>query len=123
MPGSYGRGNGEETWELRHFGLVARGFRVASCGDHQPGELGPGAQPELAVDVGEVGLDRAHAEIQGSGDLLVRSPVGRERGDAPLALAELLSGWPPAADPPQLGPRLVSPQRRGQLLEDRQRPE
>src|ERR1700733_3174027 len=104
IPGSYGRGTGEETWELRDFGGRVPGFRAPAGG-----EFGPGADPELAVDVGEVGVDRAYAEIKGSGDLLVRSPVGPGGGGAPRARAELFSGWPPAADPSQLGPRLVSP--------------
>jgi hypothetical protein len=73
--------------------------------------------------MGEVGLDRAHAEVQNSGDLLVGPSLGRKRRDALLAIAELLLGRSPPADPQELGPCLIGPQRCAEILENRERPE
>jgi hypothetical protein len=44
---------------------------------------------ELAVDAGEVRLDRVHADEQGCCDLLVRATFGRERGDSRFRLRQL----------------------------------
>ena len=83
-------------------------------------ELGA-ADAELAVDVREVRLDRAHAHEELGGDLLVGAALGRELGDPPLGLGQLVGGRRAAADPPELRPRLLRPQPRAQLLEDRER--
>ena len=69
----------------------------------------------------EVRLDRADPHEQRRGYLLVAHSVGRELRDPRLGVCQLIPARPPAADPRQLGPRLVRPQPRAQLIEDRHR--
>jgi hypothetical protein len=84
----------------------------------QGGELGPVGDPELAVDPREVRLDRLGAHERGRRDLAVRHPRRRELRDAQLRGREL-GRRAPQADAPQLGPRLLRPRRRAELLEER----
>ena len=64
-------------------------------------------------------LHGAHAHEQLGGDLLVGPPGGRELRHARLGLCELVPFGSPAADPRQLRPRLLRPQPRAELPEDR----
>ena len=84
------------------------------------GELGA-AHAELAVDVGKVGLDRAHAHEELGGDLLVGAALGGKFGDPPFGLGQLLGGGCAAADPRQLGAGLLRPESGAELVEDRKR--
>src|SRR5262245_60936562 len=86
----------------------------------QSGEFGT-PHPELSIDVGQVRLDRAHAHEELGGDLLVRTALGGELGDALLRLGQLLFGGPPPADATELRPGLVRPQPCAELVEDRER--
>src|SRR5205823_2148805 len=52
---------------------------------HGTGELGSGADAELAVGVGEVDLDCLDGDVEGLCDLLVGHAVGGEMGDAAFA--------------------------------------
>src|SRR5262245_4280742 len=68
-----------------------------------------------------MGLDRADPHEQLCGDLLVGPTVGCHGGDLELSLSEVRCRAP-AADPAQFPVRLLGPQRRSELLEDRVRP-
>ena len=83
----------------------------------EPGGELCAADAELAVDVGEVGLDRAQPHVQLGGDLLVRAALGGELGDPPFRLGQLLRGGGASADPAQLGTRPLRPQGGAEILE------
>src|SRR5262245_8240371 len=61
------------------------------------GELGPAADPELAVGAGEVTLDGLEGHVQLLGDLAIRAALGRQPRDAELARGERLGPGPPRA--------------------------
>src|SRR5258708_23316159 len=65
---------------------------IASClgpGSRQDeGELGSGAQVELAQDLGELGRDVEHGDLEQLGDLRVRHPLAPEPGHVRLAQAQ-----------------------------------
>src|SRR5829696_1673705 len=86
------------------------------CGDAVR-ELGAGADAELAVDARQRRLDRVLREEERRRNFAVRAALGDEHGDPPLRLRQLVARRCPAADPCELGPRLLGPERRAQLLE------
>jgi len=51
-------------------------------------ELGAAGQPDLLLDVGAVGFDRSHAQIEMPGDLRVRVTEGDQAQDLDLALGQ-----------------------------------
>src|SRR5690348_8389234 len=82
------------------------------------GELAPRAEAELAVDPGQVRLDRLRARERRGGDLPVRTAGRRELGDPPLARGQGPRRARPQADARELLPRTRRPQRRAETLED-----
>ena len=76
---------------------------------------------ELPEDVREMALDRAIGEEQSSGNLAVRLALGNEHGDALLGGCERAGRRCPAADPLELRPRALGPERGADVLEDRER--
>jgi len=78
-------------------------------------DLGPGADTELVVDPGEVGLHGADAHEQRVGDLLVGQARADELGDPLLGGGEV-PGWGAASDPAELRPRPVGPKWSAELL-------
>ncbi len=86
------------------------------------GELGARAHAELAIRARQVRLDRALGHEQLAGDLAVRAAVGCELSDPPLRLSQLVAvARSAAAEPCDLRPRALRPQRRAELLEQRER--
>src|SRR5512132_1273876 len=83
-------------------------------------ELRARANVELAVDLRQRGLDRALRNDEGRRDLPVRLPSGDELGDATFARREPLAGRGSAADPRELGARLLCPERGAELVERRE---
>src|SRR5512133_800603 len=71
-------------------------------GSHPSGELVAGAQPELAVDVGQVRLHGLHTHEQRGGDLLVGLPVRDSFGYPLLGRGEVEGARRPPADPAEL---------------------
>ena len=84
-------------------------------------ELGAGAHAELAIDPCQRRLDGVLREEQGRRDLAVRAAFGDERGDPSLGLRQLARRGRAAADPRQLGARLLGPERRAEPLEGGER--
>src|SRR5688500_14899460 len=85
-----------------------------------PGQLGTGADAELAVDPGEVGLHRLRAHEGGLGDLAGGEPARRELGDALLARGEALRSGRPDVDPRELGADALGPPGGADGLEPRE---
>jgi len=85
-----------------------------------PGELCPGADMELPVNAREVAPHRAGAHEQGVRDLLVRASGCGKPSDPSFDLGELASSRTTPAHPGELGPGPVGPERRAELLEDRE---
>src|SRR5215210_1895032 len=75
------------------------------------GELGAGANAELAIDLREVPLNRLGADEQGVRDLAVRASRSDEGSDSFLGRRKHAGccGYP-SADPSQLGVSLFGPQ-------------
>src|SRR6266496_935161 len=124
MPAStYGPGGTKESGGFLYLFKAAWSWhsggrgRAALCGE-LAGQLGPGADPELAVDPGQVGVHGLHADEQGVGNLTVGVASRHQLGHPLLARGE--PGWcrRPQPDPAQLGSGLVSPQRRAEALKD-----
>ena len=101
-------------------GRLELGRFVHGCGD-PPGKLGARSDAKLAVDVGEVRLDRADAHEELGRDLLVGAAAGGEFGHPPLGLGQLVGRGSAAADPPELRASPLRPEPCAQLLEDRER--
>src|SRR5262245_8337316 len=83
---------------------VTQGGRGSLQGAHpglfageRRGQLAAALDRELAVDAGEVALDRLQRHVQLVGDLPVRAPVGCEPRDAELARRERLDAAPELA--------------------------
>ena len=92
-------------WRSTRFEALRLEASGASCGAR--------ADAELRVDLREVRLDRADADEQPRGDLLVREALGDELGDAPLASRSAHRPSRRAAgDARELGRRLLRPARR-----------
>jgi hypothetical protein len=72
-------------------------------------QLGAGADPQLAVDAGQVGLDRAQGDEQVVGHFLVVAAGGDQFGDLGLGLGEGQGGRWSSADAGQLLSGLVHP--------------
>ena len=86
-----------------------------------PRDLGAVLDAELAEDVREVALDRPVGEEERGRDLAVRLPFGDERGDPLLGRRERAGRRRAAADPLQLGPSALGPERCADPLEERER--
>ena len=100
----YGRAPAGEITETRSLNPAP------AAGGQTRGELRPRADAELRVGVREVHLDRVHGDEERLRDLLVREPLRRQLGDAPLGGRQLAAGARPArADARELGARLARP--------------
>src|SRR4051794_35825574 len=77
---------------------------------------GAGADPELAVDAGEVRLDGVHAHVQGRRDLLVGEPVRGEGGEPRLGGGQVTIGRSAPADPLELVTGRARPETRAERL-------
>ena len=76
---------------------------------------------ELAVDAFQRTLDGVDAEEELGGGLFVGLACSDQLGDPPLALRQPAARRRAAANPRELGARVVGPNRRWQRLEDRER--
>src|SRR5207253_3888857 len=82
------------------------------------GELYPGANAELRVDVLQMDLDGVDGHEQLARDLLVRQPSGGELGDSGLRRGQLALGRrTPSSHALKLRARLLRPPRRADLVE------
>src|SRR5438445_7182354 len=84
-------------------------------------ELGPRADVERPVDLRQGSLDCAVGDDENGGNFLVGLPFCDQVRDAPLGGSEPSSRRRPTPDPAKLGPGLLRPQLRSELVEDRQR--
>jgi hypothetical protein len=90
------------------------------------GQLGSRADAELAVDLGEVELDRLRRQEERGAGLAVRGPLGDEERDLELLRGQLVrSRRPPGADGDagggEFGPRAAHPGSGVELQERRVR--
>ena len=83
-------------------------------------ELGARAHAELPVGARQGALDGVLGDEQGGRDLAVRAALGDERHDSALGLGELTARGCAAADPLELGARLLGPKRCAEPFEDRE---
>src|SRR6266516_1552986 len=109
------RCSGEPTGELP--GLCS----VVAGGRGPVRELGARAHAELAVDVGEVPLDRLAAYDQGLRHFRVRAAGSDELCDPSLDLGQLAADGRSTADPGRLSTRALDPERSRDRLEDGRR--
>src|SRR5436190_1051894 len=84
-------------------------------------ELGAGAHAELPVGARQGALDGVLGDEQGGRHLAVRAALGDQRHDSALGLGQLAARGCAAADPPELGARLLGPKRGAEPFEDRER--
>ena len=76
---------------------------------------------ELPVGARQCGLHGVLGDEERRRDVAVRPALGNELGDSPLGLRQLAARRCAASDSPQLGARLLGPQRSAEPLEDSER--
>ena len=84
-------------------------------------ELCAGADAELPIGARQRALDGVLGDEEGRGDLAVGAALGDERRDPALGLGQLTARGRAPADPRQLAPCLLGPERGAEPLEDGER--
>ena len=87
----------------------ARDPSAVLCLGEVAGELGAGADAELAVDAGERRLDAVDREDEFGGDLAVGETARDELSDPLFGRRQGLTGWRAPSDAPELGASLAGP--------------